>query len=109
MLERISETLYFRHLAKHAKKYIKQCHICNTHQTKRHALYGQLVPIQPPSMPFHIIAIDFVEKLPLYKGFDSLLSVMDKFTKRILLIPGKMIYTAEEWAVSMIDVLRLAD
>lgn len=104
--ERITETLCFHQLAKRLRRYIKSCHTCLTHQTKRHAPYGQLVPIQPP---FHTIAIDFVEALPMQKGYDTLLSVTDKFTKRILLLPRKATYTAEDWAVALIDGLLSAD
>jgi RNase H-like domain found in reverse transcriptase/Integrase zinc binding domain len=107
--ERISETLYFRHLVKRLRKYIKTCHTYATHQTKRHAPYGQMVPIRPPDIPFHTIAIDFIDRLPSEKGYDALLSVTDKFTKRILLVPGKMTRTAEEWAEALIDALRSAD
>jgi Integrase zinc binding domain len=109
VFERISETLYLYHLAKRLRRYIKLCHICVIHQTKRHASYGQMVPIRPPDIPFHTIAIDFIDKLPPQKGLDALLSVTDKFTKRVLLISGKMTLTAEEWAVALMNALRSAD
>jgi hypothetical protein len=107
--ERISETLYLYHLAKRLRRYIKLYHICATYQIKRYALYRQIVLIRPPDIPFYTIAIDFVDKLLSQKRLDALLSVTDKFTKRVLLIPGKMTLTVEEWAVALIDTLRSAD
>jgi hypothetical protein len=50
------------------------------------------VPIDRPAIPFHTIAMDFIVALPVTKaaeGYNSLLTITDKFLKRVLLIPGQ--------------------
>lgn len=37
------------------------------------------------------------------------MSVTDKFTKRITLIPGRATYSAGEWAIRLLDRLDIAD
>lgn len=62
-------------------------------------LYGSLIPIDRPGVPFHTVAMDFIVSLPVTtSGMDSLLTVTDKFSKRVLLLPGKTTFSASKWA-----------
>ena len=104
--DRIVPSIYMRHLQKRLRQYIEHCPICALNQTKRHKPYGSLLPIDRPGIPFHTIAMDFVIALPLTsEGFDSLLTITDKFSKRILLLPGLTTYTAVQWANKVITAL----
>lgn len=92
------------------KKYILHCPSCREHAVPRHKPYGSLQPTLTPPIPFHTITIDFVTGLPMSKdGMDCLATITDKFTKRILLVPGKITYTGEEWATAVINALCVAD
>jgi hypothetical protein len=65
----------------------------NTHPTK-----PPLYPIMtnPEALPFQVITLDFVTKLPSSKGFDSILTVMDhNCSKALILIPCNKSITAE--------------
>ncbi|SLM38757.1 reverse partial [Lasallia pustulata] len=57
--------------------------------------------------------MDFVVALPeeKYHGdiVDALLNITDKYTKRLLLIPGKTTYTAKDWAKALLNGLQAAD
>lgn len=58
-----------------------------------------MVSIDRPGISFHIIVMDFIVALSLtLAGLDYLLTVIDKFFKRVLLISGKSTYFAVEWA-----------
>jgi len=106
----ISTSWFIRRLGKQLREYLLHCPQCQVYQTKRHRPYGALQPIESPSVPFHTISIDFVLALPLSaEGFDCVLSVTDKFSKRITLIPGKITFTATDWAKLLLDRLYLAD
>ena len=53
-------------------------------------LYGFLQLIDSPPAPFHTITIDFILGLPKSRnGNDCAMSVTDKYSKAITLIPGK--------------------
>ena len=103
----ISDVLYVPRLSRKLRRYLEHCPLCQLNQTKRHRPYGELVPITSPPTPFHTIAIDFIVALP--GAYDALLTVTDKFSRRILLIVGHTTYGAEDWAPLFLDRLQLAD
>ena len=106
----VSKSWYIRKLSKHLHSYIKHCPDCLALQTRRHKPYGFMQPIESPSIPFHTLTLDFILALPLSEeGFDCALTVTDKFTKRTTYIPGKSTWTAEEWAIALLDRLDIGD
>ncbi|SLM41474.1 reverse partial [Lasallia pustulata] len=110
----LTTSIYFdRNAAKRFCAYIEHCPTCQLNQTKRHKPYGELQPIQSAPVLFDTIAMDFVVALPeeKYHGdtVDALLNVIDKYTKQLLLIPGKTTYTAKDWAKALLNGLQAAD
>ena len=89
--DRIYPSVYMRHLTRNLKSYIEHCPECQLNQTKRHRPHGNLIPIDRPGIPFHTICMDFIVTLPTSEKdeFDCLLTITCKFSKRVLLIPGK--------------------
>jgi hypothetical protein len=97
---------YIRKLGKHVRQFIAHCPECKIFQQRRHAPYGSLQPIASPPAPFHTITIDFILGLPVSRqGFDCAMSVTDKFSKRVTVIPGKKTWTAKQWADALIERL----
>jgi hypothetical protein len=54
---------------------------------QRHKPYGTLKQLLVPEQPWNSISMDFIEKLPLSVGFDTILVIVDHFTKQSLFIP----------------------
>ena len=97
--DRITGSLYLRNLIKYLRNYIKYYPEYKLNQISRYKLYSSLILINRSSILFHIIAIDFIISLPIIAtGQDSLLTVIDKFSKRVLLLLGKTTFTATEQA-----------
>ena len=97
-LEHLHAVTFYR--TRHvAKRYIDHCPECLKNGTRRHRPYGSLQPILTPPIPFHTITIDFIMALPISspEGYNVIMTVTDKFTKRIGFIPGKDTWTAEQW------------
>lgn len=95
--DRIVSSVYLRHLYRNLRTYIEHCPECELNQTKRHKPYESMVPIDRPGIPFHTIAMDFIVALPVtIDDLNYLLTVIDKFFKRVLLLPGKTTYSAAE-------------
>ncbi|RDI80893.1 hypothetical protein Vi05172_g9104 [Venturia inaequalis] len=90
------------------KKYIDHCPDCLVNKTPRHLPYGELHPIVTKPAPFVTICIDFVTNLPptTSAAYDTLLTVTCKFSKTILLIPGKSDWSAEEWVAVLLRELK---
>ena len=106
----ISRQWYIRGLTRQLREYLRHCPQCQLYQTPRHLPYGSLQPILTPPVPYHTLTIDFILALPKSsKGYDVLLSVTDKFSRKITLIPGKSTFTAEDWADRLLRRLRKID
>lgn len=101
---------YVRGLVKQLYLYIQHCLQYLVLQTRRHKLYRLLQPIYSPSILYHIIMLDFIlALLTSDKGYDVVLLLTDKYTKKISLLPEKATYSAAEWARVLIDRLDLVD
>jgi hypothetical protein len=109
--ERAATSWYIRSLARYIRDFIRHCPQCKVYQTRRHTPYGLLQPVQAPPMPFHTITIDFILALPEARdsGFDIVLSITDKFSKRITLVPSLKTFSAAQWADALLQRLWIAD
>jgi hypothetical protein len=56
-------------------EYVKGCAECQCHKVNNRPTKALLQPIypKPEAMPFETIALDFIVKLPVSQGFDSIL------------------------------------
>jgi transposase InsO family protein len=88
------------------KNYVRGCGVCQQFKINRRPSKPALVPIPASKSlrPFAQIAADFITDLPVSKGYDSILSVVDHgHTKGVILIPCNKTITAEETAQLLID------
>ncbi|KAL0938012.1 uncharacterized protein CTRU02_207743 [Colletotrichum truncatum] len=103
------------------KRYIAYCPRCKENQVDRQRPPGSLQPIPVVGIPFDTVTIDFVTDLPKVKArgspwalpgfewFDTLAPTTDKFSKKVILLPGHTTYGAKEWAIVLIRAFQLAD
>lgn len=107
--ERVTQGFYLFNLAKKLKEYVAHCPDCQARRTPRHRPFGSLQPIISPSQPFNTISLDFILALPtsVPDRFDCALTVTDKFSKGITIVPGMTNWTGAQWAVALIDRLHL--
>jgi Reverse transcriptase (RNA-dependent DNA polymerase)/RNase H-like domain found in reverse transcriptase/Integrase zinc binding domain len=109
-MAKLRESLYMAKLSRRMRKYIEHCPICNRYQTLRHQPYGKQVPIPAIDRLFHTVTLDFILALPESpEGFNVLLTMTDKYSKRVALIPGKDTWKAKDWAKALFDRLCIAD
>jgi len=59
---------------------------------------GKLMPNSIPEKPWAHISADFITKLPLAQGYDSILVVVDRLTKIVHFIPTMEKTSAKELA-----------
>jgi hypothetical protein len=82
-------------------EYVKGCAECQQHKVNNRPTKALLQPIypEPEALPFETVALDFIIKLPVSQGFDSILMVTDQgCTKASIFIPCTKDITAEETA-----------
>ncbi len=102
--EIITRFWYIKELIKALRQYIKHCSQCLAIQTRRHKLYENLQSIHSYFVSFHTIIMNFVlELFKIKKETNCVLSITDKFTKRIMLISKKFTYTTKNWAIQLLE------
>ncbi len=92
------------------RKFIEHCPNCLLYQTRRHQSYEELQLIRTMNVPFHTITMNFVMTLPIsQEEYDCMLTIIDKFFKRMTMISSKTTYTAEQWAHLVLERLQIAN
>ena len=106
--ERISNAWYIHELVKHLRQYIRFCPQCLILQIRRHRPYNSLQLIESSLMPFYTLTLDFILIfLKLVEKFDIILSIIDKFTKKITFVSEKKNYSIAQWAAILLNRLDI--
>ena len=85
-------------MAQDVKDYVKGCADCQRNKVNNQMMKAPLNPIfaKPEALPFEMVAMNFIIKLPQSNGYDSILTVTDhNCTKAVILIPCNEAITAE--------------
>jgi hypothetical protein len=79
------------------EQYVKGCAVCQANKVNTRQLKPSLIPITPEhTLPFQMIAMDFITKLPVSEGYDMILTITDHdCSKAAIFIPCKETITAE--------------
>lgn len=83
---RVGESFHVDKLSKKLKLYISSCPVCTASKNRKDQA-GFLKPLDVPWAPLDTITMDFVNGLPKDKDFDAILTITDKFSKLVQLIP----------------------
>ena len=97
-LELTARRYWWPRMAQDVKDYIKGCADCQRNKVNNQVRRAALSPIfaKPGALPFETVAMDFIVKLPLSNGYDSILTITDHdCSKAVILIPCKETITAE--------------
>ncbi len=85
-------------MQKDVEDYIKGCTQCQANKSNTHTQRAPLYPVttQAETQPFQTIALDFIMKLPLSEGYNTILTITNQgCTKMALFIPCSETITAE--------------
>ncbi|MBW0571577.1 hypothetical protein O181_111292 [Austropuccinia psidii MF-1] len=69
------------------KDYVSSCQQFSRNRNIHHKKFGLLKPLQIQSGPWNSLSMDFITQLPLSNSFDSILVVVDRFSKMEIFIP----------------------
>ena len=92
--ELIERQYYWPRLASNIRSYVARCDRCARFKGSNTKPAGSAVPLQPSMMPWVDVSTDFITDLPLSNGFDSILTVVDRFSKETKFIPCNRTATA---------------
>lgn len=85
------------------QNYVAACQTCSQAKPEHGRLPGLLQPLPVPPQAWHTVSLDFIEGLPKSKSFDTILVVIDKFSKYGHFIPLAHPYTALSVAQTFIS------
>lgn len=86
-LEDVSKDYWWPGMTKFINDYVDTCDTCNRNKLDRSKPFGLLKPIDLTMIPWKKVATDFIVKLPISEGYDSILTIGDMGTKQIHFIP----------------------
>ena len=98
-LELIQRHWYWPGLRTDVEQYVKQCDACQRNKVSNQKKSGLLQPLPVPGRRWSDVTTDMIVKLPkTSRGFDSILTFVDRLSKMIILIPTKEAIDAQQFA-----------
>lgn len=100
---RIKQLFGWKGMKKDVENFVRQCLVCQ--QAKHEHIHpgGLLQPLPMPQGVWQDISMDFVEGLPLFEGSNTILVIVDRFTKYRHFIPLRHPFTAQTVAKLVLD------
>ena len=80
------------------QKFCKSCITCMRSKPQHHKPYRSLQQLPILEHPWNSISMDFIEKLPFFSGFDTILIIVDHLSKQAIFIPTHDTITLVELA-----------
>jgi len=87
MVELVTRNFWWPGITKEVKQYVEGYDTCQHNKNRTEQPAGKLMPNSILEKPWVHISADFITKLPLAQGYDSILVVVDWLTKMAHFIP----------------------
>ncbi|MBW0531070.1 hypothetical protein O181_070785 [Austropuccinia psidii MF-1] len=69
------------------KDYVSSCQQCSRNKNIHHKKFGLLKPLPIQHGPWICLSMIYITQLPLLNSFDSILVIVDRFSKMAVFIP----------------------
>jgi len=102
-VELVTRNFWWPRVTMEVKQYMEGCDLCQRNKNRTELPVGKLMPNKAPDKPWAHIMADFIVKLPLSRGYNSILVVCDQLTKMVHFIPTIEKMSAEGLAVLFWD------
>ena len=108
MEEFVRRRFWWPGLSADVKSFVAACEVCARNKNTHRAPAGQLRPLPIPKRPWSHIAMDFVTGLPVSLGNDTILTIVDRFSKAVHYVALPKLPSASEMAdLLALHVVRL--
>jgi len=102
-VELVTRNFWWPRIMVEVKRYVEEYDLCQRNKNRTEPPAGKLMPNKVPDKPWAHITADFIVKLLLSRGYDSILVVCDRLTKMAHFIPTTEKTSAEGLAVLFWD------
>lgn len=98
--DNITRKYYWPNMYIDIKLYVRSCLVCQRTKSENRKPAGLLHPLPIPTRRWQCVTMDFIVQLPKTKnGYDAIMVVVDKLTKRAYFIPTTTTATAPDTAL----------
>jgi len=94
-LELVSRNYWWPQMSRYIRQYISTCDLCLRTKPIRQPPVGELHALRIPDSRWDTLSVDFIVKLPLSSGHDTVMTVVDSVSKQAHFIPTHTTVTAE--------------
>ena len=102
-MKRLSTVFTWKGMQSQVRDFIRRCDVCQRFKYETVATPGLLQPLPIPVSAWSQISMDFIDGLPVSKGKDVVMVVVDRLTKYAHFMDLKHPYTAAMVAQTFID------
>lgn len=102
-LAALSRLVWFPRMKNTVTAYVNACPVCQRTKPSRQLPPGLLQPHAIPTRPWTHVSMDWITDLPPSNGFDSILTVVDMFSKYAHFIPCNKTMTSAQLASTFLD------
>lgn len=99
----IERDYWWPKMSEDVKHYVTTFDVCQRSKASRRKYSGTLQPLPVPSERWQVVTMDFITDLPECRSYDSICTVVDRFTKMAHFWPCNKTITAEQTALLYID------
>ncbi|KAI2648330.1 Transposon Tf2-9 polyprotein [Labeo rohita] len=104
----IGRAFWWRTLRKDVQEYVQACNTCARSKNPNAPSTGELQPLPVPKRPWTHISLDFVSGLPDSQGKNTILTIVDRFSKAVHLVALAGLPSAKTTAELILEhVVRL--
>jgi len=87
MVEMVTQNFWWPGVTREVKRHVERCDAYQRNKNCTEQPAGKLMPNSIPDKAWTHISADFITKLPLAQGYDSILVIVDRFTKMAHFVP----------------------
>uniref|UniRef100_A0A8P4FYW6 Gypsy retrotransposon integrase-like protein 1 n=1 Tax=Dicentrarchus labrax TaxID=13489 RepID=A0A8P4FYW6_DICLA len=107
-LDFLRRKFWWPSMARDTRAFVAACSVCAHGKSSHQLPAGQLHPLPVLSRPWSHIALDFVTGLPTSEGNDTILTIVDRFSKSVHFVPLPKLPSSLETAKLLVThVFRL--
>uniref|UniRef100_A0A672Z804 Gypsy retrotransposon integrase-like protein 1 n=1 Tax=Sphaeramia orbicularis TaxID=375764 RepID=A0A672Z804_9TELE len=104
----IRQHFWWPKMEKEVSEYVAACPTCASCKTSHAAPAGLLRPLPVPKRPWSAISLDFVTGLPSSDGYNTVLTIVDRFSKMAHFVAMPKLPSAKETAEAVLfNVCRI--
>ncbi|MBW0492899.1 hypothetical protein O181_032614 [Austropuccinia psidii MF-1] len=86
-LKLVKRDFHWSGMTQFIKDYVSSCQQCSRNKNINHNKFGLLKPLPIPNGPWICLSMDFITQFPLSNYFDSILVIVERFSKMLVFIP----------------------